>query len=205
MSGVFATAPSRMLILVRHGQSTANRDGLLVGHLDVELTEEGRAQAARLQHALSGTERVISSPLSRARETAILAVPHLIPEADDAFIEMNYGELDGQLLRDVGAATWKILQEDHERVVPGGESMADVDRRVHARLDSLFAEEAELIANPTKHLVIFSHVSPVKSAVAWALAVHGAVAWRIRLDNATMTSITSVAGRPSMVGYNVRP
>jgi broad specificity phosphatase PhoE len=194
-----------MLILVRHGQSTANRDGLLVGHLDVELTEEGRAQATRLQNALASAERVLSSPLLRARETATLAVPHLTPELDDAFIEMNYGDLDGQLLREVGAATWKNLQDDHEQPVPGGESMADVDRRVHARLDALFVEEAELVASPTRHLVVFSHVSPVKASVAWALAVHGAVAWRIRLDNATMTSITSVAGRPSMVGYNVRP
>lgn len=194
-----------MMILVRHGQSTANRDGLLVGHLDVALTDEGRAQATRLQGALANAERVISSPLARAQETATLAVPHLVPEIDHAFIEMNYGELDGQPLRDVGAATWRSLQEDHEQPVPGGESMADVDRRVHARLDALFSQEAELVANPSKHIVIFSHVSPVKSAVAWALAVHGAVAWRIRLDNATMTTITSVAGRPSMVGYNVRP
>lgn len=202
---MFAPAPAGMLILVRHGQSTANRDGLLVGHLDVALTDEGRAQATRLQGALANAERVISSPLARAQETATLAVPHLVPEIDHAFIEMNYGELDGQPLRDVGAATWRSLQEDHEQPVPGGESMADVDRRVHARLDALFSQEAELVANPSKHIVIFSHVSPVKSAVAWALAVHGAVAWRIRLDNATMTTITSVAGRPSMVGYNVRP
>ena len=53
--------------------------------------------------------------------------------------------------------------------------------------------------------MIFSHVSPVKASVAWALGVPGTVAWRIRLDNATMTSITTVAGRPSLIGYNVRP
>ena len=91
-----------MLILVRHGQSTANRDGLLVGHMDVALTDEGQAQAERLQGALSSAKRVISSPLTRARHTAALAVPHLEPELDHAFIEMNYGELDGQLLREVG-------------------------------------------------------------------------------------------------------
>lgn len=194
-----------VLILVRHGQSTANRDGLLVGHMDVALTDEGRVQAERLQGALSGAKRVISSPLTRARHTAALAIPHLEAELDHAFIEMNYGELDGQLLREVGATTWRSLQEDHEWPVPGGESMADVDLRVTQRLNELAEQERELIASPVEHLVIFSHVSPVKASVAWALGVPGTVAWRIRLDNATMTSITTVAGRPSLIGYNVRP
>ena len=194
-----------MLILVRHGQSTANRDGLLVGHLDVALTDEGHAQATRLVDSLKGATTVLSSPLQRARHTAEAAVAHKTAELDEAFIEMNYGELDGQRLADVGGTTWRQLQSDHEWRVPGGESMADVDRRVHDRLDRLAQEYAPLLASPDEHVVIFSHVSPIKSAVAWALGVHGSVAWRIRLENATMTTIGLTAGRPTLMHYNVRP
>ena len=57
-----------MLILVRHGESMANAQGLLLGRTDAELTETGRAQAAAVPSLL---ERPVvelrSSPLRRAR------------------------------------------------------------------------------------------------------------------------------------------
>ena len=105
---------SRVIILVRHGQSEANRDGLLVGHLDVALTSEGERQAQGLVGALGTVVKALSSPLERARRTGELASPESGIEIDPAFIEMNYGELEGQTLREVGAATWRTLQEDHE-------------------------------------------------------------------------------------------
>lgn len=194
-----------VIYLIRHGQSEANRDGLLVGHLDVDLTDVGVAQATALSGQLDGVVRVLSSPLLRARRTAELAVPDVALEIEPAFIEMNYGELEGQTLREVGAATWRTLQDDHEWRVPGGESMADVDRRVHHRLDELMVQEPDLVASHEEHLAIFAHVSPVKSAVAWSLGTHGGVAWRMRLDNATVTAIGVVAGRPSLMRYNSRP
>ena len=196
---------SRVIILVRHGQSEANRDGLLVGHLDVALTSEGERQAQGLVGALGTVVKALSSPLERARRTGELASPESGIEIDPAFIEMNYGELEGQSLKEVGSATWRALQADHDWRVPGGESMADVDVRVHARLDALFDEYADIVASPLENIVIFSHVSPIKSAVAWALDIHGGAAWRMRLDNATVTAIGAVGGRPSLLRYNSRP
>jgi broad specificity phosphatase PhoE len=194
-----------MIFLVRHGQSEANRDGLLVGHLDVSLTSVGEAQARELDGNLGHVVMAMSSPLERARRTGELAVPSAKIDIDNAFIEMNYGELEGQPLKEVGATTWRALQDDHEWRIPGGESMADVDERVHDRLDSLLREHADVVASPHENIVIFSHVSPIKSAVAWALGIHGGSAWRMRLDNATITAIGAVAGRPSLLRYNSRP
>ena len=66
-------------LLVRHGQSQANVDGVLAGHLDSTLTDEGLAQARRVAEALSGVpvRRIVTSPLSRCRATAeqIAAMP----------------------------------------------------------------------------------------------------------------------------------
>ena len=61
-----------------------------------------------------------------------------------------------------------------------------------------------LVTSSDEHIAIFSHVSPVKSAVAWALGVHGGVAWRLRLDNATVTAIGAVGSRPTLLKYNER-
>lgn len=60
------------MILIRHGQSTANMSGVWQGQLDFPLSELGRLQAARTGHALKGTKisGIYSSPLSRAFETA---------------------------------------------------------------------------------------------------------------------------------------
>jgi probable phosphoglycerate mutase len=193
-----------MMLLIRHGQSTANRDGLLVGRTDVALTEKGEQQAASLSGRLGNVRVAFSSPLVRAKRTAELAVPGVDIKDDTAFIEMHYGDLDGQLLADVGRETWRALQEDHDWRVPGGESMKDVDERVHARLDDLFSTNLALVASSDEHIAIFSHVSPVKSAVAWALGVHGGVAWRLRLDNATVTAIGAVGSRPTLLKYNER-
>lgn len=194
-----------VIYLVRHGQSEANRDGLLVGHLDVALTSQGEAQAQELVGKLGKVVMALSSPLQRARRTGELAVPATSIEVDSAFVEMNYGELEGRPLRDVGATTWRTLQDNHSWRIPGGESMADVDRRVHDRLDALLRDHAEIVSSADENIVIFSHVSPIKSAVAWALGVHGGSAWRMRLDNATITAIGAVAGRPSLLRYNSRP
>src|SRR4028118_1907949 len=60
------------LLLIRHGQSTANASGVWQGQLDFPLSEEGRRQAAGAGHALKGAtiSGVYASPLSRAFETA---------------------------------------------------------------------------------------------------------------------------------------
>jgi broad specificity phosphatase PhoE len=60
------------IILIRHGQSTANASGVWQGQLDFPLSEEGRRQAAAAGQALKGTRisGVYSSPLTRAFETA---------------------------------------------------------------------------------------------------------------------------------------
>ena len=60
------------LLLVRHGQSTANAKGIWQGQMEFPLSERGRAQASLAGHGLSGErfEALYSSPLSRAFQTA---------------------------------------------------------------------------------------------------------------------------------------
>ena len=60
-----------MLILVRHGESVANAQGLLLGRTDAELTDNGRAQAEGARALLhEPVAEVRSSPLRRALDTA---------------------------------------------------------------------------------------------------------------------------------------
>jgi probable phosphoglycerate mutase len=194
-----------VLILVRHAQSEANARGEISGDLEVSLTEVGRQQAADLGPSLVGTRRVLTSPSSRARETAHLAVPSLPADVDAAFREQSYGRHEGVRIDQIDAAEWAAARADHDRGLGGGESPAAVDLRVHERLSHLLVSDAALVSSEREHLLVVSHVAPIKSAVAWALGVPGSVHWHLRLNNATLTIIGVRDGQPYLWRYNERP
>src|SRR5690606_29924775 len=104
-------------LLIRHGQSQANVDGVLAGHLDSPLTEEGVRQARRVREVLRELplRRVVTSPLTRCRATAaeiIAAHPEAgVPHVDDRFAEVHYGAWTGRRLQDLGMEDlWKTIQ-----------------------------------------------------------------------------------------------
>jgi alpha-ribazole phosphatase len=194
-----------VILLIRHGQTVTNARGLLVGRSDPELTELGERQARALRPLLNGVVSVWVSPLRRARDTAALALPHLEADVVEDFIEVDYGDLDGQPLSVVSAEQWRVFESDHEYALGGGESLASVDRRVHARLQSLLEDSESLLHSHHEHLAIVSHVSPIKSAAVWALGVAGATAWRTRLDNGSLTVIGVRDTSPALVRFNAVP
>src|SRR3990172_13222712 len=87
------------LILVRHGETDANKGSLALGRDDVELNETGRWQAQRVADALQRQPiaAVYSSPLRRTLDTArAIAERHqLAVQVDDGLIEMDIGEMEG--------------------------------------------------------------------------------------------------------------
>ena len=194
-----------MIILVRHGQTTTNAKGLLVGRSDPVLTELGERQARALRPLLANVSEVWASPLQRARATAQLAIPHIECTLNEAFIEVDYGELDGQPLSVVSSEQWQTFETDHTVAIGNGESLASVDARVHAQLEALLEDRDSLLYSAEEHLAIVSHVSPIKSAMAWALGVPGSVAWRSRLDNGSITTIGTRRTSPTLIHFNVVP
>jgi len=204
MSRVRSIAPA-VIILIRHGQSVTNARSLLVGRSDPELSELGRRQARALAAHLDNVGELWVSPLRRARATAALAVENVEPVVKTSFVEVDYGILEGEPLSALSPTQWQYFERDHELAFGGGESLAAVDRRVCGELDSLLRDESSFLHSFTTHLVIVSHVSPIKSAVAWALGVGGTVAWRLRVDNGSLTTIGVRRGVPSLVRFNVVP
>lgn len=183
-----------MLILVRHGRTGANAQGLLQGRADHPLDDVGRAQAHRVARVLGPVEQVVSSPLVRARHTAQQISPNVVD--DERWIELDYGELDGRPVAGVDAETWARWRADPGFVPPGGESLAALDRRVRLACEEL-ADDATV-----RDVVVVSHVSPIKAAVAWALGADVSLSWRIRLAPASITRIDFDGGRPALVSFN---
>ncbi len=204
MPGVQQVAPA-MIHIIRHGESTSNAQNLLVGRGDAALSDLGREQAFALRPYMNNVVEVWSSPLRRAQETAALAIPHIPAKTVEAFIEVDYGTLDGQPLSTLSREDWRAFEHDHTLAFGGGESLQHVDERVHSVLEGLLEDSSSLLHNPDQHLVIVTHMSPVKSAVGWALGVPGSVAWRIRVSNASISSIVMRSGSPSLMHFNMVP
>jgi len=194
-----------MLVLVRHGRTEWNRAGRLVGRCDVDLDDVGRDQARRCGRRLGPVSELRTSPLRRARETAALLGLHHLPVVDDAFVELDYGADEGRALDEVDRDFWAKVRDDPATRWPDGESLADVQCRVSAACDALFAAEGHGARDASGDVVVVSHVSPIKAAVAWALGAEATLALRLQLDNGSLTSIAWRRGGPVLLAYNVVP
>jgi broad specificity phosphatase PhoE len=191
-----------VLILVRHGESTGNARGLLLGRTDAELTEKGRIQAARVRWLLTTPIASLrTSPLMRARATAGLLGLELAPEIDDRWIEVDYGEFEAQPLSDVPAEVWQRWRDDPGFRPAGGETLAEVDQRIAAACEELFATKGSG-ARAAGDVVVVSHVTPIKAAVAWALGASAGLSWRLHLHTASVTRIGWGNGTPVLESFN---
>lgn len=194
----------RLLTLVRHGQTAANAQNLLQGHVNHPLDEVGLAQVSLLGGALqkiSPVSRVVASPLQRAQQTAQAITQglsqHIEVETDPRWIELNYGDFDGQPVSSVSPEQWATWRTDEHFRPPHGETLAELSVRVHEAIDALLADSV------SAHIVVVSHVSPIKAAVAWTLGVGVEVSWRTALDRASMTTVRLDAKHPALKTFNV--
>lgn len=187
-----------MLILLRHGRTAANEAGLLQGRLNQDLDDLGRQQAEAAARHLSdldgGIDVVISSPLKRAQQTA--AAFGLPVETDERWIELAYGVYEGVPHADVPSEVWQTWRNDFSYVPEGGESLSALDHRVREACNDLVERAAH------QNVLVVSHVSPMKSSVAWALGVDIGISWNCHLDHASICRVEIRGRRPILSAFN---
>ena len=153
------------IILIRHGQSSANSAGILAGRdPSVRLTDLGRSQAKDLAQRLKTVkiDRIYSSPLTRCLETITPLANELGKKikTDDSFIEMDYGSWSGEKLSKLSKKSeWAQIQKDPAKFrFPEGESFKEMHLRVSSRISE--------IAAPGKTLIICSHGDVIKMLIS---------------------------------------
>lgn len=190
-----------MLILLRHGRTAANEAGLLQGRLNQDLDELGRQQAvdaaAYITEVAGSVDSVIASPLKRAQQTAQAFGVEI--ETDERFIELSYGIYEGVPHAEVPSEVWQTWRNDYSFVPEGGESLAALDERVREACADLVERAAH------ENVVVVSHVSPMKSAVAWALGVDIGISWNCHLDHASICRVAVRGRRPILLTFNETP
>ncbi|MFZ4718576.1 MAG: histidine phosphatase family protein [Ilumatobacteraceae bacterium] len=186
-----------VLSIVRHARTEANAGGRLQGTLDLPLDEVGLQQAAKLPVIVRDIDRVVCSPLARARQTA--SVFGLEPTVDERLREVDYGPFEGHRIADLPQEMWRRWVTELDYAPEGGESLQAMSARVIAALEDLAAEAEE------RHIVVVTHATPVKAAMAWALGVDVGIASRSWVDQASVTRILVRSGRPVLSSFNIVP
>lgn len=130
--------------LVRHGESEANAAHRFAGRTDSPLTERGRQQAELVAEALASVDfdRIVSSPLSRCRDTAlVIARRHQLPvDLEPDLVEIDVGERTGTPFDEVrGLPEWR---DDGFVAWPRGETLDQVLSRAHRVITRIAAESA---------------------------------------------------------------
>lgn len=173
------------VFLVRHGSTVLSAEDRFAGVTDVDLSDEGRAQAERLAQRLAAVKlaAIYCSPLKRTVETAaILALPHgLQPVSKDGLREIDHGRWEGLRRGDVAArfpeeyAAWEA---DPFTVAPqGGETGQSVLTRARPVLREIVA------AHAGDHVLIVSHKATIRLLISDLLGID-ARGFRDRLDQA---------------------
>jgi probable phosphomutase (TIGR03848 family) len=210
-----------LLLLVRHGHSTANADAVLAGWTEgVGLTDRGRTDVGRLATRLAeaGTEvaRLVTSPLQRCRETAGLLLPDATAEIVEDLGECHYGAWTGRPIAELTSEPlWRTVQDDPASArFPdsdryAAESLAEMAARIVAAVKRIDAEvEAE--RGPDAVWVAVSHGDPIKAVLADAMGAGLGGLQRVHVDPASV-SVIRRSGERSMVmamnssGDAVRP
>lgn len=173
------------LLLVRHGATILSAEDRFAGSTDVELSEEGRHQAAALAARL-GTEplaAVYCSPMRRTLETAgIVAGPHgIAPVTRPGLREIDHGHWEGLTRQDVEsrfADEYTRWEADPFTVAPqGGECGVDVMAR------ALPIVRAIVEAHAGERVLVVSHKATIRLVIS-SLLGFDARGYRDRLDQA---------------------
>lgn len=180
------------LLLLRHGQIKANRQGRWHGSTDSPLTWRGRRQAKRTARHIRTTRppvcAVYSSPLTRCRHTAEEVARNLgLPvEVHMDLREYAIGEWENKRFEEL-AREYQFVElatGDHDFAPPGGETLREVSKRMVPALEEIYARH-----DHHERVLVVSHGAAMAVALA-TLIDHNPGAWtNYHFANCSLTEL----------------
>ena len=194
------------LILVRHGPTEWNALDRFQGRSDIPLSDEGRAVAAAIAAALRDEEidRIYSSDLIRASETAriIADAREMCIVTEPRLCEFDFGRWEGLTWEEIVAtdpASRRRAPTAANLYAPkGGETFAQVRRRVESFLDDLPIEDRDA------RILIVTHAGPLHAFLSvLGLTQAGEAAAQLdRFSRGSITRITIGGDGVQLIGLN---
>jgi alpha-ribazole phosphatase/probable phosphoglycerate mutase len=183
--------------LMRHGEPVGGRR--YRGRIDDPLSEKGWAQMRAAVAGATPWTRLVSSPLARCRAFAeALAAEHgLALEFDARLMEGGFGEWEGRSAAEIEAVSPGAVARFKADPVGARPAGAEPLEDFHARVTAALAEC--VVRHAGEHLLVVGHAGVMRMALAWALQMPAAHAYRIEVAPATLTRLRIDGGRASLV------
>ena len=166
-----------MIYIVRHGQTQLNRKSVLQGRSDHPLNDVGREQAKSVGDAFRDAgivfDKVYSSPLGRAVETAELIAGDAPIDVEEALIEMDYGPYEGIDLFDLPPEVEEFFKDFTNHPAPDGmEQLSSVVARAGEFLVRLKAEAVHRDILLSTHAIamkgLLEYLTPASNGAYWS-------------------------------------
>ncbi len=192
---------AKKVILVRHGETTANKKMRFAGSSDPPLSEEGVRQAGLLSKSLNAIrpDLILSSPLKRAKETANISAGGLEIdiEMDEDLVEVDFGEWENLTYREIsqkhGALAREWIDCSPDFIFPGGESMKHFLERVKRVNRRMKHEKAKIV-------VAFTHGGVIGQSLCQLLDIPPDRHTIFSLPPASITTIDVFEGMSALSG-----
>jgi probable phosphoglycerate mutase len=191
------------LVLVRHGITDWNREGRFQGHLDPPLSDAGRREAALVAARVAADPalrpaRIVSSSLTRARETAdAIGAACGVPVVPDArLIEIGQGEWEGRTHDEIArtdAARYEVWRTT-DGLPPGGETIESALARLEDALAALDGAQGTV--------ALVTHGGTIRVLARLLLDLSPTRSWALDVDNASVSTIDREEGRWRLARWN---
>ena len=194
---------NKTIFLIRHGESIHNRDGnQLSGLTDVAMSLEGIKQCQLLARRIDRfqIQRVYSSPLSRAIETANIIFPNLKIFMEKGLIEFNYGEYEGKIANKINGDPiidhWN--HSPGNLTFPGGDNTATHAGQIYTALKDIAQSSNET------PIACITHRTSMRLLIAKILEIPLNKFRSIPCSNCSLTEVyVNENGELSIVTLNV--
>lgn len=191
--------------LIRHSETGWTEAGRLQGSIDVPLSDMGRRNARLVASRLatSGVERLLTSPLKRARETAeiIGSVIAVRAEVAPELHEMCFGAFEGRSHDEIEALSpgFKKAWRDNPATVvfPGGESLAELEARC-----TRFVKKAINEGEHARTIAFVSHGQVIRTLLCWALGLGQNARNRFTVQCGSISIIEMDGSRVKVISLN---
>jgi len=178
-------------ILVRHGETVENREGIVQGHIDTKLSRKGIRQAEKVARELANYQfdAIYSSDLSRSYETSqIIAKKHpdLSVIKEYRLRELNFGILQGKpksRMHENDFPGWEVFRHDFWNAkIENGETQTELYKRVIGFVN-------ELIVGKFNTVLMVTHGGPILHIVAASKGIDAAPLFSDRVGNAGIVEV----------------
>lgn len=193
----------RRIYILRHGETLWNREEIFRGRNDMTLNETGIRQAkmAAVYFRDKGIERIFSSPLLRAIQTAEAVSMEIGKDIEtvEEFTDISFGIWEGLTLKEVedrypeDFALW--VKSPEKLRINGGETLAAVRERIARGLKRILLESHQ-------NILIVTHRAICKIMVLFLLEMGNEFFWAMKFDPASITLLEETRNRFALIFSN---